>query len=703
MNVQTCRIGIDVGGTFTDFVLADRATGRLVRYKEPSVPSDPSLSVERGIPALLARAGVTPAQVELVVHGTTLALNAIIQRRGAKLGLVVSRGNRGVLEIGRAQLPSAFSYLLEKEPPLVPRALVREVSARLDPHGSIVAEATAEELDAIAAAFSAEGVASVTVLLFHAYANPEFEQALAQSLRARLPSVAVTPSAAIWPERREYERCLVALMNAYVEPMMTDYLARLAARVQGLGITAPLYITSNNGGTLSIDTARARPIDTILSGPASGVVAAAATAGRTQFGNVITVDMGGTSADMSIVQALEPAQTTRTTVGNLPIIVPVVAVSAIGAGGGSVVWVDAQGMLKVGPHSAGAFPGPACYGQGGTEAAITDCYLLAGCIDPDNFLGGRLKLDARAATTALTRVADRLGMKGDDRAIQVARAALRITAAMMGSDMARDLAQKGEDARDYALMPFGGAGPTHALLVAEEIGISRVIVPATPSTFCALGAILADVKRDFVASRFLHLKDQAALPALAHEYDRLESTARTWIAQEGDILGATNFEATADCRYEGQAFDLPVRLPDALRRAPDAAAITALFHEVHEKLYSFRDPDSPVEITTQRLRVTGTIPPVTLPNLAPSTTQGTPTGHRTLHLDDGPHKAPVWRRDSLAPGQILQGPVIIEQEDTTTVIPPSWQVTVDSIGNLLVVGRKSEAPSATATILHADP
>src|SRR5690349_12236497 len=276
MEHRHCRIGIDVGGTFTDFVLADRIAGRLVRYKEPSVPADPSLSVERGLPPLIERAGIVPSDVELVVHGTTLALNAIIQRRGAKLGLVVSRGNRGVLEIGRAQLPSAFSFLLQKEPPLVPRDLVLEVSARLDHHGTIIATATDGELDTIAATFAAAKVDAVTVLLLHAYSRPEFEVELAEALHRRLAGIPVTPSAAIWPERREYERCLVAMLNSYVEPMMTDYLAKLSARIQGLGITAPVYITSNNGGTLSIDTARQRPIDTILSGPASGVVAASA-------------------------------------------------------------------------------------------------------------------------------------------------------------------------------------------------------------------------------------------------------------------------------------------------------------------------------------------------------------------------------------------------------------------------------------------
>ena len=558
-----CRIGIDVGGTFTDFVLADRITGRLVRYKEPSVPSDPSLSVERGLPPLIERAGISPSDVELVVHGTTLALNAIIQRRGAKLGLVVSRGNRGVLEIGRAQLPSAFSFLLQKEPPLVPRSLVLEVSARLDHHGNTVARAIDAELDAITATFAAAEVDAVTVMLLHAYANPEFEADIAASLRRRLPGIAVTPSAAIWPERREYERCLVALMNAYVEPMMTDYLAKLSERIQRSGITAPVFITSNNGGTLSIDTARQRPIDTILSGPASGVVAASAVARHTSFRNLITVDMGGTSADMSVVQELEPAQTTRTTVGHLPITVPVVSVTAIGAGGGSIVWVDEQGLLKVGPHSAGASPGPACYAAGGTEATVTDCYVVAGYIDPARFLGGRLTLDAVAASRALERLAEALAIEGADRAVRVAQSALRITTAVMASEIARDLAQKGEDARDYSLIAFGGAGPTQALHLAEEAGIATVIIPAAPSTFCALGAILADVKRDFVASRFLRLVDgDAALGELSRQYDRLEAIASTWIASEGDLLGAVRFEATADMRYAGQAFDLPVRLSE---------------------------------------------------------------------------------------------------------------------------------------------
>ena len=681
---RRCRIGIDVGGTFTDFVLAD-GSRRLVRYKEPSVPDDPSLSVARGLPHLIARACVSPGDVGLVVHGTTLALNAIIQRRGARMGLVVSAGNRGVLEIARSQLPSAFSFLPPPEEPLVPRDRVREVSARLDVRGAVVAEATAAELDTIAALFRAEGVDAVTVMLLHSYANPAFELDVAARLGDRLPGVSISASAAVWPERREYERCLMALMNAYIQPLMTLYLDRLSARIRALGLPAPIYITSNNGGTLSLETARQRPIDTILSGPASGVVAAAAVAEQTRFGNLITVDMGGTSADMSVIQDREPAQSTRTQIGGLPLIVPVVAVSAIGAGGGSIVWVDKQGALKVGPHSAGAAPGPACYGKGGTEATLTDCYLMAGYIDPANFLGGRLPLDTAAARLALENVASILTMTGENRAANVAEAAIRITTAVMSSEIARGLAQKGEEARNYALVAFGGAGPTHANHIAEDAGIASILVPLTPSTFCALGAILANVKRDFVASRFLRLADgAAALAALKQDYDRLEQVAATWIASEGEMLGSTRYEVSADMRYAGQAFDLPVRLPQALRQAPEPAALTELFHLAHEKIYSFRDPASSVEITAERLRVVGEIPPVTLPLLPAATQAPPPPTTRRLFLDGGYVSASVYQREDLRRGQTLAGPGVIEQEDTTTLVLPGWSACVDEIGNVLI-------------------
>lgn len=592
----------------------------------------------------------------------------------------------GVLEIGRAQLPNAFSFLLQKEPPLVPRSLVLEVSARLDRRSAIVAEATDAELDAIASTLAAAKVDAITVMLLHAYARPEFEAEIATSLRRRLPGLAIMPSAAIWPERREYERCLMALMNAYVQPLMAGYLDRLSQRIRDAGVVAPIYITSNNGGTLSIDTARQRPIDTILSGPASGVVAASVVAQQTPFSNLISLDMGGTSADMSVIQDREPTHTTRTSVGGLPLIVPVVAVSAVGAGGGSIVWVDQQGALKVGPSSAGAVPGPACYGKGGTQATLTDCYLVAGYIDAAHFLGGRLPLDVGAACAALEAVADAMGMVGDHRAERAAEAAIRITTAVMSSEIARDLAQKGEEARNYALVAFGGAGPTHANHIADDAGIDSVLVPLTPSTFCALGAILANVKRDFVSSRFLRLADGGAvLETLKREFDRLEQTASDWIASEGDILGSTRYEASADMRYVGQAFELPVQLPETQRHAPDAEVLTGLFHQAHEKVYSFRDLSSGVEVTAERLRVVGEIPPVALPRLPAEVRPAQCSiARRNLFLDGCLVPATVLQRDDLRCGQVLSGPAIVEQEDTTTVVLPSWSAVVDEIGNLLI-------------------
>jgi N-methylhydantoinase A len=395
--------------------------------------------------------------------------------------------------------------------------------------------------------------------------------------------------------------------------------------------------------------------------------------------------MGGTSADMSVVQGREPTHTTRTQVGGLPLMVPVVAVSAIGAGGGSIVWVDRQGALKVGPMSAGAAPGPACYGKGGTEATLTDCYLAAGYIDPAQFLGGRLQLHLGAAHATLEKVADALGIDDEHRAEHVAESAIRITTAMMSSEIARDLAQKGEEARHYALVAFGGAGPTHANHIADDAGIDSVLVPLAPSTFCALGAILANVKRDFVSSRFLRLADGApALVALKQEFDRLEEIAAGWIGSEGAILGATRFEASADMRYVGQAFDLPVRLPPPLREAPDAAVLTELFHQRHERVYSFRDPASNVEITAERLCVIGEIPPIALARLAPTARARSASAARNLFVDGRFVAADVYQRDSLGYGHSLSGPAIVQQEDTTTIVLDGWAATVDSLGNLLI-------------------
>ena len=678
------RVGIDVGGTFTDFVLTNQASGAIIRHKEPSVPADPSRAVELGLATLLDKAQIGATQVDLIVHGTTLAVNAIIQRRGARLGLVVSRGHRGVLEIGRARLANSYDFTVQKEEPLVPRHRVLPIDARIMFDGTVVSRPSHEEIEQVATALREAEVAAVTVLLLHSYAHPAQEAEVAAALQALLPDVRVSASARIWPERREYERGLVALMNAYVQPMMEAYFDRLEQRVHGLGIAAPIYISANNGGTLSLETARERPIDTILSGPASGVVAAIAAGRQAGAMRLLTVDIGGTSADFSMIQDLAPQYTTQTQVGDFPLVVPVVSVKAIGAGGGSLVWVDAQGVLKVGPDSAGAAPGSVCYGQGGTVPTITDCYLVVGLLNPENFLAGRMRLDVAAARAALEGIAARLGITGPAAAERAADAALRVATAMMSTEIYKGLAEFGEDPRDYALMGFGGAGPTHANLIAEDSYIDTVILPAASATFCALGAVLADVKRDYVRSRRIQLGQGAAAVAdLGAVFAELMAEARRWIAREGNLLGDPRFEATLDMRYAGQAFDLTVMLPELRPDVLDAATLAGLFHLEHEKIYGFRDLDSGVDVSTVRLRIIGTVPPVPLPRL-PRDGHGTPADTRRVFLGDGFVMAAVHRRADLGPGQAIPGPALIEQEDTTIWILPGWTGRLDEVGSVVL-------------------
>lgn len=671
------RIGIDVGGTFTDFVVADLDQGGLTFHKEPSVPADPSASVAQGLAALVAMDVIVPAEVSLIVHGTTIGLNAIIQRRGARLALVVSEGNRDVLEIARLRLPSSYDFTVPREVPLVPRRLVFEVPARLRADGRVERWPTEAELHDLVARIAAAKVDAVAVMLLNAYRDPAPEHALASALAAALPSVQVAASATIWPEVREYERALVVGLNASIQPLMTSYLDRLSTRVAGLGIGAPIYITANTGGTLSLPTARARPIDTVLSGPASGVVAATRIGGAAGCRRLVTVDMGGTSADVSIVQDGVPEFTTATFVGDFPLMMPVVNVAAIGAGGGSVVWTDAQGVLKVGPRSAGADPGPACYGRGGTEPTVTDCYVALGIVDPARFLGGRMQLDGAAAHAALARVGASAGLDP----LATAEAALRVASARMAAELVKLLATAGVDPREFALVAFGGAGPTHAGLLADEAGLAHIIVPPAPGTFCALGAILADVRRDYVRTvRQTVGGADDGWPVIAAALAALEAEATVWIAQEGAVIGDHALEVAMRVRYPEQAYELDIRVPQAQHAALDAQSLCALFHAEHARLYGFAERGSPVQITTVRLGVVGRVPPVPLPQAGAS--QPAAVVHRPVHLRGASVAARVVQRAELGAGARLSGPAVIEQPDTTTLVLPGWHAHADSLGSL---------------------
>lgn len=682
MTTAKCRIGIDVGGTFTDFVLVDGETGAQTFFKEPSVPSDPSASVERGIVKVIERAGVTPADVEFIIHGTTLGLNAIIQRRGARIALVVPTGFRDILEIARSRMPNSYDLNAEKEEVLVARDLVFEIDARIDVDGDILSRPDDAALDDLAAALRGSGVSAVGVTLLHSYLFPELEREIVAALSQRLPDLLISASADIWPESREYERTLVTLLNAYVNPLVSDYLVKLEQRLEKVGIRAPLYITSSNGGTLSVDTARQRPIDTILSGPASGVVAAQFIAASSGFDRIITFDMGGTSSDIAVTKNGDPEYTTRTHVGGFPLVLPVVNVSAIGAGGGSIIWVDEHGVLKVGPQSAGADPGPVCYGRGGTEPCVTDCYLALGLLEPGRFLGGRMSLDREAALAALAKVGERVGIVGPDAGVKTAEAALRIATAVMGTELRKSLAQRGEDPRTFALMPFGGAGPTHANMLAQEAGLTSMLIPQAPGTFCAMGATLADIKRDYIRSLRHRIRDDAAAGDLvATTLATLCDEGREWVRGEGANLGEPAMTASADLRYDGEAFDLNVEIP--VQDAVDIDAIREAFHREHEKHYGFRDLESGVEIVTLRLRVTAHLPAWQQQN-PPLRQPAEAIERRDIFVEGAYRQVPVYRRHDLAAGQHVAGPILLEQDDTTTWILPGWSLAVHENGSLIV-------------------
>lgn len=678
MHKSGARIGIDVGGTFTDFVLSNPNDGSLTYYKEPSTPDEPSRALIEGLQSLLKKAGMTPSDVGTLMHGTTIGLNAIIQRRGATIALVVSKGYRDILEIARSRMPSSFDFHASKEEPLVPRLRILEIDARLSASGAVSKAADDAELDRVAAELKALGVDAAALVLINGYTTPSVEIDMAQKLSERAGGLSITSAAAIWPEIREYERTLVACLNAYIQPLMQRYFAGLKKGLERDGVVAPILVTASNGGSLSLMSAHERPVETILSGPASGVMAAARLAEAADVKSIITFDMGGTSSDIAVAQAGSAELATRTDIGGLPLVLPVVDVSAIGAGGGSIVWVDAHGLLKVGPQSAGAMPGPVSYGRGGKEPAVTDCYLALGYIDPAGFLGGRMKLDVDAARKALAEVGARIGLTGEDGAALAAEGALAVTTAGMATELYKTLASRGLDPAAFALVPFGGAGPTHANLLAAEAGIGRVVIPPAAGTFCALGAAAADLRRDFVRSIRRSVDDKTAALML-DVMKELEEEGSAWLDREGETSQTRRFERGADMRYAGQAYELRVKLDENCR---DAASIAEAFHLEHERIYGFRDTDTDVELGTVRLAVVGVTENISQPEIAAGSGKPACKGERPIFRSGKWVSAGVYDRSALGAGDQIAGPAIIEQDDTTTVLLPGWSARADALGNL---------------------
>ena len=677
------RLGIDIGGTFTDFSLLNEDTGQLTGFKSPTVPADPAAGVLEGLEALVAELGIAPGDIAYLVHGTTIAVNTVIERNGAALGLLVTRGFGDVLELQRLRLDNPVNFTATRPAALIPRYRVGEVSERILTDGTVDTPLDAAELlEEGGRLVEHERVEGLVVSFLNAYRSPQHEMEARRRLNERHPHLPIVCSHEVWPQIREYERTIVTALNAYVRPRVVRYLGRLEDRLAEAGVRAPLYITKSNGGVTSARDAREATVQTLLSGPASGVIGASHVCRQAGYGNLITLDMGGTSADIALVRDGQPTYSTDEIVGDFPVVLPAVGVSSIGAGGGSIAWLDDTGILKVGPQSAGADPGPACYGRGGQSPTLSDAFLLCGFLNHETFLGGRRRLHPDRAAAAVRPLAAALELSVD----QAAEAICEVATANMYAAFSNVLARHGIDPRDFSLVAFGGAGPIQACFLAREFHIPRVIVPPSPGTLCALGAMSADVKSDYV--RTIHRPLGAVTAAeLVAECARLEAQARRWLTDVDPPIRAHHVAFAADLRYVGQAFQVEVPLDPALLRDATLDPVREAFHAAHERLYAHADRAAEVELIDLRATITGDTPKPPLARPPRGTGAPTPVGERSIHYERAHHQAQVYRRRDLRAGDRLAGPAIVEQDDTTTVIPAGFIGTVDDAGNLVIEGR----------------
>ncbi|MCC7274839.1 MAG: hydantoinase/oxoprolinase family protein [Alphaproteobacteria bacterium] len=672
-------IGVDVGGTFTDLVLYDEADGSLRVVKASSTPHDHSQGMMDGIAAL----GVDLGQVAKLAHGTTVATNTALERDGARMAVLTTRGHRDVLIVGRGNRTVLYNIKTARPDPLVPRRRIHEIGERMRQDGSVAEPLDAADLDAAVATLEAEGIEAVAVCYLHAYANPDHERRTRAAIEARLPGVFVSTSAEVLPEYREYERFATTALNAYVAPRVRRYLASLRGRLAERGYDRPVAIMASNGGTLPSEAIERLPVGSMLSGPAAGVIAATFVGRTVGFERVITYDMGGTSTDVSLIEGGAFAMTSDGAVGTLPNRMMQIDINSIGAGGGSIAAVGDGGFLAVGPRSAGAAPGPASYGRGGTEATVTDANVVLGRLGTDAPLGGSLRLDGAAARAAVDRVAGRLGLDP----LVMADGIVKVAVARMTGAIKEISIMRGRDPRDFALFAYGGAGPLHAALVAEELGMRAVVVPPIPGNFSALGLLVADVRRDFVRTRVTVTRTMPTA-AIAELLADLRAEAEADLAGAGFAADAMRFEARLDMRYVGQAFELSV--PVAL--APtDHEAIDAAFRRVYEDRYTHA-PDDPTEIVNFRLSAYGI---GRKPQLVPVDGAGRSLaaariGTRAVAFDARPVEAAIYRRDALPVDEAFDGPAIVEESGSTTVVPPGYAARLERFG-CLVLERKERS------------
>lgn len=676
---MTCRVAVDIGGTFTDFCVFDEETGALLTLKTLSTPATPGAEVMNGIAELERRYGRAPSEISYFTHGATVGVNTVIQRGGAELALFTTRNFEDVLVVARLKTPDPYNLFSKRPPPLAPRERVYGIDERTLKDGAVETDVDPASVREAVARARADGADTIVVALLNAYANPANERRVRELILAAAPEMTVTLSSDVWPVIREYERTVTATVAGYVQRRVASYIGSLQAALKDAGVAAEPMIAKSNGGVMSAELGKSDPIATLLSGTASGVIGAADVAARIGAENVLSFDVGGTSADVAVIRDGAPAFGVGEMVGEFPIYVPTVSVTSIGEGGGSIAWVDDFGVLKVGPESAGSTPGPACYGQGGERPTVTDAFAVLGLLGAAELGYGAVTLDRAAAEKAVARISENLGLGLEETAENIVRVAI----SGMYLEISKLLSRHGADPRDFALLAFGGAGPMTACLLARELGVAQVIVPPTPGVLSAYGGLIADIRSDFIRTAFVDL-DGEGLAALDGFADELEARALEWLHGEQGFEGEARLTWTADMRYRGQSYEIETAIARPHLSAGDVAAIAGAFHVEHERVYDHADPAAPVQVVNLRLVVSGSPPKPALREQAPAFGAAGAAGETSVYLDGGRLTAPIYKRSDLAPGQSFAGPAIIAQDDCTTVVPLGLAVRVDGWGNLLI-------------------
>jgi N-methylhydantoinase A len=687
------RVGVDIGGTFTDLVLIDDVTGGQTVGKILTTPKDPSDAVEEGLAELLEREGVTASQIKTIVHGTTLVTNALIERKGAETALLTTRGFRDAIAIGREHRYDMYDVFIEKPEPLVPRPLRYELRERVLDDGSVMLELDEEQVRAVAAQLRKKGVEAVAVSLLHGFRNPSHERRVAEILAEELPEVTISLSSEVSPEIREYERTSTTVANAYVRPLVERYLRGLEGRLRRLGFEGALNVMLSNGGTASVETACRFPIRLLESGPAAGALAAAFYGRATNLPEILSFDMGGTTAKICLIEGGEPLTSNEFEVARvyrfkkgsgLPIRISVIEMIEIGAGGGSIAHVGALGLPKVGPASAGAAPGPACYGRGGAEPTVTDADLVLGYLNPDFFLGGKMQLDREAASRAIEeKIAKPLGLD----TVEAAWGVHQVVNENMANAARVHAIERGKDPQAFLLFAFGGAGPVHGFRVARALGVPGFFVPLGAGATSAFGFLCAPLSFDFVRSLYGRL-DQLGWSEANHALRDMEAEGRGLLRASGVEEADMEVRRFCEMRYAGQGHEVTVELPHGSLGPGDVEHLAALYRKEYRRLYNRSGPEVPLEAITWRLEVASPRPEIHLGGKqdGPRPLSEAEKSERAVYLPEYEdfRMVPVYDRYRMDPGVILEGPAVVEERESTAILGPGCRGEVDAAQNLVV-------------------